>query len=209
MTDLVISGRGGAAREVRAIIDRVNEKAPTYNFMGFVVNGEEGEDVFGTDEDLLKYDKPIAVVIAVGKMSLRKKLSEIYRQNKNAIFPNVIDPDVLMTGNPILGEGNIICPGTIITVNVEIGSFCYINMACTIAHEDVIEDYVSINPRCNLSGAVHVRSLTELGTGTAVVQGVTIGTETDIWSGSSVIKNIPDRCVAYGVPAKVLYHKDR
>lgn len=209
MTDLVISGKGGATREVMAIIDRINAISPTYNFLGTVVNDENGKDVFGSDDDLLGYDKQIAVVIAVGNVSLRKKLSELYSQNKNIIFPNIIDPSVLMTGNPQMGMGNIICPGTIITVNVVIGSFCYINMACTVAHEDVLEDYVSINPGCNLSGAVRIKSHTEIGTGTAVVQGVTIGSEVEVWSGSSVIKDIPDRCVAYGIPARILYHKDR
>lgn len=209
MIDLVISGMGGAAREVKAIIDRINKITPTYNFVGNVVNDEIGEGVFGSDDDLLAYDRQLAVVIAVGNLSLRKKLSELYSKNKNIVFPNIIDPDVLMTGNPKMGVGNIICPGTIITVNVEIGSFCFINMACTIAHEDVLEDFVSVNPGCHLSGAVRVKPLTELGTGTVVVQGVTIGSEVNVWSGSSVIKDIPDRCVAYGVPARVLYYKDR
>lgn len=209
MTDLVISGMGGAAREVKAIIDRINAVSPTYNFLGNVVNDESGEDVFGSDDDLLRYDKQIAVVIATGNMSLRKKLSELYIQNKNISFPNIIDPNVVMMGNPTMGKGNIIYPGTIITVNVEIGSFCYINMACTIAHEDVLEDFVSINPGCNLSGAVCIKSLTEIGTGTAIVQGVTIGSEVEVWSGSSVIKDIPDRCVVYGIPARILYYRDR
>ena len=209
MTDLVILGSGGAAREVKAIIDRINDNSHTYNFLGNVVNDDDGEGVFGSDDDLIKYDKQIAVVIAVGDVSLRKKLYELYSRNENVIFPNIIDPSVIMTGNPKIGIGNIICPGTVITVNVEIGSFCYINMSCTIAHEDIIEDYVSINPGCNLSGAVCIKSLTEIGTGTAIVQGVTIGSEVEEWSGSSVIKSIPDRCVAYGVPARVVYHKDR
>lgn len=209
MTDLVIIGNGGAAREVKGMIERINANSPTYNYLGNVVNDDICDDVFGSDDDLLKTDRQIAVVFAVGSVSLRKKLYELYSKNKNIIFPNIVDPDVIMTGQPKMGIGNIICAGTVITVNVEIGSFCYINMSCTLAHEDVIEDYVSINPGCNLSGAVSIKTLTEIGTGTAIVQGVTIGSEVEIWSGSSVIKSIPDRCVAYGVPARVVYHKDR
>ena len=208
MTDLVIVGRGGAARETKAIIDRINAVSPTFDFLGYIVNDETGEDIFGSDEDLLKYDKRIAVVIALGEMKLRKKLSELYRGNDNIFFPNIIDPGVVMTGQLKLGEGNIICAGTILTVNVVIGSFCYINMGCTVAHDVTLEDYVSVNPGCNLSGAVHIKSLTEIGTGTAIVQGITIGSEVDVWAGSSVIKKVPDMCVVYGTPARVIYHKN-
>lgn len=208
MRKVVVVGKGGLAREVKAMLDRINQVEKTWEFAGYVINDSEEPDVFGDDEKLILTEEKLDVIIALGCAELRKKLYLKYKKNLNLQFPSIIDPSVKMTDTVKMGKGNIFCPGSILTVNVEVGDFCLINMGCTIAHDCLLDDYVSVNPGCNLSGNVRIGCFTEVGTGSQIVQGITIGKEVDIWAGSVVIKSLADKCVVVGVPAKIIMHKD-
>ena len=101
-----------------------------------------------------------------------------------------------------LGRGNIICAGTILTVNIQIEDFCIINLDCTIGHDDVLDSFVTIYPSVNVSGNVHVGQCSELGTGTQIIQGIKIKEETIIGAGSVVVKNIDESGTYVGTPVK-------
>lgn len=200
--DIVIVGNGGFARETKWIIDRINELEETWNFMGYIDN-QEDSDVLGDDEYIEKYPEKLAVVVAIGTSVIRKNVIERYQKsNRNLYFPNIIDPSVLRSGSVRLGMGNIICAGTILTVDICIGNFNIINLDCTVGHGTMIDNYVTINPSVNLSGDTHVNDLVNLGTGVHVIQGKTIGTNTIVGAGAVVTENLPERCTAVGVPAK-------
>lgn len=208
MRNIVVVGNGGLAREIHAMIERINNVVPRWNFLGYVINDRVGEDVFCNDEKLLTINEELDVIIALGNANLRKKIYEKLCKNANLSFPSIIDPSVLITGQVDIAEGTMICPGCVLTVDIKIGRFCLINIGSTIAHDDVLDDYVSINPGCNLSGNVNIGTGTEVGTGSQIVQKINIGRDVDIWAGSTVIKSIKDKCVVVGVPAKVIMHKE-
>ena len=50
---------------------------------------------------------------------------------------------------------------------------------------------------------MHIEPATALGVGANVVHGTTIGADTVIGAGTLVLDDVPDRVVAYGVPAHV------
>ncbi|MWK60345.1 transferase, partial [Pseudomonas otitidis] len=93
---------------------------------------------------------------------------------------------------------------TIITVDIKIGNHVIINLDCTLGHDDIIHDYVTIYPSVNVSGNVEVGECSELGTGMQIIQGKIIGNETIVGAGAVVIRDIPDKCTAVGNPAKVI-----
>ena len=51
---------------------------------------------------------------------------------------------------------------------------------------------------------IHIKKGAHIGIGTIIMPGVTIGKGAVIGAGSVVTKDIPDYCVAVGVPAKVI-----
>lgn len=208
MKDIVVIGLGGASKEVSLMVKQLVESDDSRRFAGFVVNDEEGPDIFGDDDKLLSVDYPIDVVISIGNTYLRKKLYEKYSANKNISFPNIIDKDAIIKGKVEMGIGNIICAGTILTTDIQLGNFDFINMACTVAHDNKMADFVTVNPGCNLSGNVTIGALTEVGTGSQIVQGKTIGEEVDIWAGSTIIKNVKDKAIVVGTPAKAIRYKE-
>jgi sugar O-acyltransferase (sialic acid O-acetyltransferase NeuD family) len=103
-----------------------------------------------------------------------------------------------------LGCGNIICAGTIITVNIKIGNHVIINLDCTVGHDTVINDYVTCAPSVNISGQVEIEEGCDIGTNAAIIQGKKIGKWSIIGAGAVVSRDIPPGCTAVGVPAKPL-----
>lgn len=207
MEDIVIVGAGGFGREVEWLIERINQKEKKWNLLGYVDDNKIKNEIVGNSknlfsiEELLKIDKKTNAVIAVGNSVTRKEICSKLKQNKNIIFPNLIDPSVIM-GKLDIGKGNIICAGTIITVNVKINDFTIINLDCTIGHDDILNDFVTIYPSVNVSGNVTIEECTEIGTGTQIIQGKTIFKNCIIGAGAVVNKNIEEEGTYVGVPAR-------
>lgn len=208
MKDVAIIGAGGFGREVAWLIERINEKNKQWNILGFVDDSDatqgttiNGYPVLGKNDYLKDYKG--YVICAIGSSVTRKRVIElILNINSNIKFATVIDPSVVMSKLVEIGKGCIICANTILTTNVKIGDFCTINLACTIGHDAVLEDYVTLYPTVNVSGNTHYGELVELGTGTQIIQGKTIGARTIVGAGSVVVKDLPENCTAVGVPAK-------
>lgn len=207
MENLVIVGASGFAKEIRGLINRINDVEKKYNFIGFISNDLASPFVIGDDDYLLDCQEPIAVVIAIADPIIRCRLTALYKQNENISFPNIIDPSTVLMDNNKLGKGNIICAGTILTVDIRMGDFNIINLGCTIGHEAAIGNFVTLNPNVNISGNVNLYDKVYIGTGTQVLQGTKIGRNAILGAGAVVISDIPNDCTAVGIPAKII--KDR
>lgn len=207
MKDLYIIGSGGFGREVAWCVERINDVIPTWNLKGFIDDNEtkwgakEDEYLVLGDCEYLKQQENAYAVCAVGNAKVRKQIIEKL-SNSGVRFATIVDPSVILSKSVSIGEGTIICAGTIITVDIEIGNHVIINLDCTLGHDDVIEDFVTIYPSVNVSGNVSVGECCELGTGMQIIQGKNIGDYSIVGAGAVVVKNIPSKCTAVGSPAK-------
>ena len=209
MKDLIIFGASGFGREVAWATERLNKKKPTWNILGFMdddesIQGTEinGYKVLGKAADVVNYPEAYFVV-AVGASRTREKIvSNIKTINPDIKFGTVIDPSVEMSEFVTIGEGTIICAHTIITVNIEIGSHVIINLDCTVGHDAVLKDFVTLYPSVNVSGITNIGYAVELGTGMQIIQGKTVGDYSIVGAGAVVVKDIPAKCTAVGSPAK-------
>lgn len=207
MKDLYIIGAGGFGREVAWIVERINSIKPTWNLKGFIDDNEtlwgstEGEyHVFGGCEYLSALEDVYAVC-AVGSSNVRKKIIEKLKDT-SVKFATLVDPSVLYSNSVKIGEGAIVCAGTIITVDVNIGDHVIVNLDCTIGHDAVIDDFVTIYPSVNVSGNVLIGECSELGTGTQIIQGKKVISNTIIGAGAIVVKDCLESGTYVGIPAK-------
>lgn len=215
MKDLYIIGAGGFGREVVWLVERINAVKQSWNLKGFIDDNvslhgtlEGGYPVCGGTDYLIQQQEKVWVVCAVGAAKIRKKIIERLQIYSNIQFATVVDPSVICSDRVEIGVGSIICAGTILTVDIKIGKYVIINLDCTLGHDDVIEDFVTIYPSVNVSGNVYVGEGAELGTGMQIIQGKTIGKESILGAGAVVVKDIPERCTAVGSPAKIIKGKD-
>lgn len=205
MKDLIIYGASGFGREVAWLVERINEKSITWNILGFIDDNLDlqnsrinGYAVLGTLNDIYKY-KDAYFVCAVGSSKIRKK---IISKLENCKFATLIDPSAIISNLVEIGEGSIICAGNIVTVNVSIGKHNIINLDCTVGHDAVLDDFVTLYPSVNVSGITSIGECVELGTGTQIIQGKSVGKNTIVGAGSVIVKDLPKNCTAVGVPAK-------
>ena len=149
-------------------------------------------------------EEDVYVVISIGSPKIKEKIVNKLSKISNVHFATLIDPAVIYSNQIKIGEGSIICAGTIIIVNIEIGKHIIINLDCTIGHDAIIEDYVTILPSVNLSGNTVTKKYTTLGTGTKVIQGVTIGENVIVGAGTVVIRDIENSVTVVGNPARIV-----
>ena len=101
-----------------------------------------------------------------------------------------------------IGEGTIICAHSILTVNIEIGKHVIINLDCTVGHDAILQDFVTLYPSVNVSGITNIGRCSELGTGVQIIQAKMVGNYSIVGAGAVIVKDIPDKCTAVGSPAK-------
>lgn len=209
MKDLIIFGASGFGREVAWLVERINNVAPTWNLLGFMDDADDiqgtsvnGYKVLGKTADVSKYSDAY-FVCAVGASRTREKIvNNLKSVNPNIKFGTVIDPSVEKSDLVSIGEGSIICAHTIITVNISIGKHVIINLDCTIGHDAVLKDFVTLYPSVNVSGITNIGHAVELGTGMQIIQAKSVGDYSIIGAGAVVVKDIPEKCTAVGSPAK-------
>ncbi len=209
MEDIVIIGSGGLAREVRWLIEDCNKKHCQWNVIGWVSKETPGTliaglPVLGDDNWLLNHNAPISVAVSVGSSILRKNIVTNIKKNINISFPIIVSPSAELSDSVHLGKGSIVMAKSILTVDINIGSFFVSNPSCTIAHDCSFGDYVTLNPGSNISGNVNLGRCVTIGAGASIIQGLSVGDNSTIGAGATVISNIPSDCTAVGVPAKPL-----
>lgn len=208
MKDLIIFGASGFGREVAWAVERINNKIPTWNLLGFLDDDDKIQNVeinnyrvLGKIGDVSKYPDAY-YVCAVGASKTREKIVNNMKSiNPDIKFGTIIDPSVEMSELVTIGEGTIICAHTILTVNIEIGSHVIINLDCTIGHDAILKDFVTLYPSVNVSGITNIGYAVELGTGMQIIQGKKVGDYSIVGAGAVVVKDIPEKCTAVGSPA--------
>lgn len=206
--EIVIIGAGGFGREVQWLIERINQNNPTWKILGYLDDGVapgtevNGYKVLGGVEVLEQINPRPAAVCAIGSAGVREKVIARVKNIGEIEFPNLIDPDVQMSSFITMGEGNIICAGNILTVNISIEDFDIINLSCTIGHDVVLGSFVTVYPGVNISGCIKLGKGVELGTGSQIIQGKNICEDTIIGAGAVVVKDIEKTGTYVGVPVK-------
>lgn len=210
LKDLYIVGAGGFGREVAWLVERINQVEPEWNLKGFIDDDESVQGAFKDDYpvvggcDYLQHlPNQVWVVCAVGSAKTRKKIIEKLSQISNVSFATLIDPSVLQSNRVEVGEGSIICAGTILTVDICVGKHVIINLDCTVGHDVMVHDFVTVYPSVNISGNVSVGECTELGTGAQIIQGIKICAEATIGAGAVVVRDIDQAGTYIGVPTRL------
>ncbi|RKJ43728.1 acetyltransferase [bacterium 1XD8-76] len=211
MKPLYIIGSGGLGREVAWQVERINKKQAMWDFKGFIDDNEVlwntaagGYPVLGGCEYLGEQRKDLWTVAAVGNSKAREKVIQKLELFEHIHYATLVDPSVVMSEEVSIGEGSIICVGTIITTNIRIGNHCVINPACTVGHDAVLSEFVTLYPGVNVSGNVKIQKNTEIGAGSVIIQGIKIGSDTIVGANSTVINDIEDEVTVVGSPAKVI-----
>lgn len=211
MKKLIIVGAGDFGREVSWVVERLNAQAPTWDLLGFVddapdVQGAiiDGYPVLGPVSMLESVAEETWVVCSIGTGKTRKKVIERVLQNQSLRPATLIDPAAIVGRNTRVGEGCVVCAGTVLAISSRLEPHTIINLNCTIGHDTVLEPFCTVHPGTNLSGKVHVGQCTDIGTGTKIIQGLTVCPGCTLGAGAVVVRDITEPGTYVGIPAKKL-----
>lgn len=148
-------------------------------------------------------------VIGLGDNATRRK---IYSKFKTLKYPNLIHPCASLgytqQSQLELTQGNIITSGVRLTSNIRMGNFGIFNLNSTVGHDCFIEDFVNLSPGVNVSGNVHLKEGTYIGTNASILQGKSIdyklvlGEYATIGAGALVLKSVDPFDTVVGTPAR-------
>jgi sugar O-acyltransferase (sialic acid O-acetyltransferase NeuD family) len=120
------------------------------------------------------------------------------------IFTSVISRNTDIGSYDVtISAGCNVLSGVKLSNSVIIGMGCILYYNCIITHDVSIGDFVEISPGATLLGRCKVESFSRIGSGAIILPDVVIGRNVTIGAGAIVNKDIPDNCVAVGIPAKV------
>lgn len=192
-----IIGAGGFGREVYWSLNPIER-----NNTVFFVDDEYWDN---SDDKILplslfetnKYE----VVVAIADSYHRQRIVESLP--KGTKYFTHIHPSAQIHGDDVeIGEGSIICAGTIITTNVKIGKHAHLNLITTIGHDCVIGDYFTTAPGVQISGNETIGDRVYFGTRSCVKQKIKICDDVIIGMNAGVVKNITEPGTYVGTPTK-------
>jgi sugar O-acyltransferase (sialic acid O-acetyltransferase NeuD family) len=126
---------------------------------------------------------------------------------RGAGLPVIRHPAATVSTAATIGVGTVLSAGVIVQSDARVGRFCVLNTACTIDHDNVVGDYVSVGPGAHTAGRVTILRGAFVGLGALIINGVTVGERATVGAGAVVVRDVPAGATVVGNPARVLSAK--
>lgn len=205
MRDLVVLGTGGLGRETHEAAIAAGRKVVGFLDDNPASVGKRFHDlpVLGNAEWLRDHPN-VEVSIAIGAPASRARVRARLDALGHRKFATIIDPRAAVGQRVTIGEGSIVLQSASLTTDIRVGRHVVINPGALIAHDDVLEDFVLVAPGAAVSGNVRVEMGADIGTNSAILQGLRIGAWSIIGGGAVVREDVPANTTVVGVPARVV-----
>jgi len=191
-----IIGAGGFGREIYWSLS-FDERVNTVFFVDD--SYYDGKDPLILPLSKFKPDE-YEIVVAIADSYHRERI--VNELPDNTRYFTHIHPTAQIHGPDVyIGEGSIICAGTIITTNVVIGKHSQLNLITTIGHDCVIGDYFTTAPGVQISGNETIGNRVYFGSRSSIKQKISVCDDVIIGMNAGVVKNITEPGTYVGTPA--------
>lgn len=192
---MYLYGASGHGKVIKDILEAQGRKVD-----GFIDDNPNVKELAGLPV-LHSAENADEVIVSIGVNGIRKKVVEKLDCD---VADAAVHPSAVVADTVSIDKGTVVMAGAVVNADAKIGKHCIVNTGATVDHECIIEDYVHIAPGVHLCGQVHVGEGTLVGVGSSVIPCIHIGKWCVVGAGSVVVNDLPDGCLAYGNPAKII-----
>lgn len=208
MSQLVIIGASGFAREMFDLANTCYGHDPDFHIKGFLSDGPSNIEEMGYPPVLSKvaeYEiQPDDVFFcAIGKVSDRKKTVEII-QAKGGRFINLIHPTAIISPSVSLGTGVGIKAFCVLAADVTVEDFSFLQSSVIMGHDVHIGRFCQINSFAFFAGFARVHDLCTINAGAKLIQNTVVEEGAVVGVGSVVLKKVKKGTTVFGMPAKTI-----
>jgi len=207
---LGIYGSGGYAREVMPLAAEQFDDSKSVRLV-FIDDDKCSEFINGYR--VLSFDEFISAKcsvhyfnVAIGDSNIRESIVE--KNISNDVIPVSLHAKNLTNyDSNLIDDGAILCANVTLTSNAKIGKYFHANIYSYIAHDCIIEDFVTFAPRVCCNGNVHIHKHAYIGTNAVLRQGTStkplvIGEGAVVGMGAVVTKDVEPYTTVVGNPAR-------
>lgn len=209
---MLIAGARRHAKEILELFHRNNETEGLYFFDD--ITPEIEDKLYGiypilrdmpSVNTLFKSDRRF--VLGLGTPGLRYILAQKLSDQGGQLVSIIADTCIIGHYDLNLGNGLNVMHQAMISNSVCIGEGTLINAFVSIHHDAVIGMYCEVSPHASLLGGCIIGDFTSIGSNATILPNIKVGKNVQIGAGALVNRDLPDNCVALGVPAKIIRMK--
>ncbi|HOW96280.1 MAG TPA: NeuD/PglB/VioB family sugar acetyltransferase [Kiritimatiellia bacterium] len=147
----------------------------------------------------------LGVALGMGNIRLRDKAAALMRwaAGLGVDAPPIVHPAAFIAPSVARPRGLFAGPGVVVNTDSQLGGNLTIYSGTSLDHDNVIGDDVFISPGVHSAGKVRIGAGAYIGPGAILGSAVRIGAGAIVGAGAVVLKDVPDRCLVVGAPARV------
>ncbi len=157
------------------------------------------ELLLGPIADHVPGDAPIAV--GLGDVAPRRAVTEALAA-RGARFATIVHPRAWVAPSARLGEGVVVAPFACIGPDAVVGDHVVVNTYAQVGHDARAGAFSVLSPYSTLLGHARLGERGFLGAHAVVSPRKRVGDDSSVAAGSVVTRNVGERCLAAGNPAK-------
>ncbi|MFI3158195.1 MAG: hypothetical protein QX199_18780 [Methylococcaceae bacterium] len=138
----------------------------------------------------------------------REALAVLLEMRFGLRFHTLVHPSAYISPLAKLSTGVFVGANSVIAPGVHLEPHVFINRGVTVGHDNQVGAFTRIQPGANLGGLSYIGRGVTIGLGATLIERLRIGDGAVIGGGAVVLKDVPERVLAVGVPAKVRKHLD-
>lgn len=197
MKKAIILGQGGHARVIRSFIEK--------KYDDIMLCSPQQENEILSDVDRYRHHD---FYLGVGDNTLRRNLFEKLKQLKLSM-PPCIGPVNFVAADAKIGQGSFLGAAVVVMTGAEVGENVIVNTGSSVDHDCKVGDHSQLTAGINLGGATIIGTNCFLGIKACTLPGVKIGDHVQVMAGSLVNKDIAEKLVVGGYPAKIIKTLDQ
>lgn len=198
----IVVGGGGHAKVVIAAMEAMGEAPDAVLDDNPSRWGTDllGVPIVGGLAELAAWPEARAV-LAIGNNARRKQIAE---SHPHVAWITVVHPSAIVHRSARLGAGAVVIWRAVIEPDVVVGAHAIINSGAVVCHDSVVGDYAHVSVTSTMAGGARIDEGAFLGMNAGVIGGACVGAWSTVGAGGSVVRDVPARSIAVGVPARVI-----